>query len=61
MTDFLAALGLMLVFEGVIYGGFPGAARRLAAQMTQLPDNTLRMVGIIAMVAGVALVWLVRR
>lgn len=60
MTDFIAALGLLLVFEGVLYSGFPAAARRLAAQMTQLPDNALRMAGIVAMVAGVALVWLVR-
>lgn len=60
MSDFVAALGLMLVFEGVLYGGFPTAARRLAAQMSLLPDSALRTAGIIAMIAGVGLVWLVR-
>ena len=31
MTDFLAALGLVLVLEGIIYGGMPSLAKRLAA------------------------------
>ncbi|RUY82900.1 DUF2065 family protein, partial [Mesorhizobium sp. M7A.F.Ca.CA.003.01.2.1] len=27
MQDFLAAMGLVLVIEGLVYGGFPGLAR----------------------------------
>ena len=60
MQDFIAALGLMLVFEGVVYGGFPALARRLAAQMLSAPDNVLRVTGLTAMAIGVILIWLVR-
>lgn len=61
MTDFVAALGLVLVLEGLVYGGFPGAAKRLAADVQNVPENVLRVMGLIAMAAGVAIVWLVKR
>ena len=60
LTDFLAALGLMLVFEGILYGGFPAMVRRMAAQMETMPDSTLRRAGIAVAVFGVFLVWIAR-
>jgi uncharacterized protein YjeT (DUF2065 family) len=60
MTDFIAALGLVLVIEGVIYGGFPNLARRLASQVFDAPENTLRIGGLLAIAAGVGIVWLSR-
>ncbi|MDN2566152.1 DUF2065 family protein [Aquibium sp. A9E412] len=60
MADFLAALGLVLVLEGLLYGGAPGLARRLAAEASRLPDSVLRTAGLTAMAVGVAVVWLVR-
>lgn len=60
MGDLIAALGLVLVIEGVIYGGFPDLARRLASQVLDTPENTLRIGGLLAIAAGVAVVWLAR-
>lgn len=60
MTDFLAALGLLFVFEGLLYGGAPQAARRMAEQVQALPDSVLRTVGIGSMILGLGIVWLVR-
>ncbi len=60
MGDLAAAIGLVLVVEGVLYGGFPSLARRLAAEVLSMPENRLRAAGMIAMVAGVSVVWLVR-
>lgn len=60
MTDLLAAIGLMLVLEGLIYGGFPGLAKRLAADVLSIPEQHLRFIGVAVIAAGVALVWLVR-
>ncbi|MDV6224956.1 DUF2065 family protein [Nitratireductor aquimarinus] len=60
MGDFLAALGLVLVIEGLVYGGMPGLAKRLAEQVLEMPDSALRTAGITAMMLGVFLVWLVR-
>ncbi|MGB6120183.1 MAG: DUF2065 domain-containing protein [Mesorhizobium sp.] len=60
MQDFLVAIGLVLVIEGVLYGGFPSLARRMAAQATETPENGLRMAGLAALCIGVFIVWLVR-
>ncbi|PBB90583.1 hypothetical protein CK215_21780 [Mesorhizobium sp. WSM3864] len=60
MQDFLAAIGLVLVIEGLVYGGFPALARTLAAEVLSLPENVLRIAGLAAIALGVAIVWLVR-
>lgn len=60
MSDFLAALGLVLVLEGLVYGGMPRLAKRLAEDVINLPESTLRTGGMIAIAAGVGIVWLVR-
>ncbi len=54
------AMGLVLVVEGLVYGGFPGLARRLATEVLGTPENVLRVAGLIAIAAGVFIVWLAR-
>jgi uncharacterized protein YjeT (DUF2065 family) len=60
VQDFLAAIGLVLVVEGLIYGGFPGLAKRLAAEVMSMPENALRVAGLAAIAIGVGIVWMVR-
>jgi uncharacterized protein YjeT (DUF2065 family) len=60
MTDFLAALGLVFIIEGLIFVAFPQAARRAAVTMTKTPDEALRFVGLLSAVFGLAVLWLVR-
>jgi len=60
MTDFLAALGLVFVIEGLIFAAFPQAARRAVVRMTQTPDEALRLVGLLSVVLGLMELWLVR-
>ena len=60
MSDFIAAMGLVLVIEGVVYGGFPNLARRLATEVLATPETTLRIAGLVAVAAGVGVVWLSR-
>jgi uncharacterized protein YjeT (DUF2065 family) len=60
MTDFLAAIALVFVIEGLIFGAFPEAAKRAVMVMTQTPDQGLRLVGLLSAALGLALLWLVR-
>jgi uncharacterized protein YjeT (DUF2065 family) len=60
MEALFTALGLVLALEGLLYGGFPDMAKRLAAEVAGLPEGTLRTGGLVAMAVGVGLVWLVR-
>jgi uncharacterized protein YjeT (DUF2065 family) len=60
MSDFLVALGLVFVLEGLVFATGPGAAKRAIASVLEMPDSTLRVVGLLSAVFGVVMVWLVR-
>jgi uncharacterized protein YjeT (DUF2065 family) len=60
MSDFLAALGLVFVIEGLVFAAFPEAAKRAVAAMVDTPDQGLRLVGLLSAVFGLVVLWLVR-
>ena len=60
LADALTAIGLLLVFEGLMLAAVPETAKRAMAAMLARPAGLLRIVGVVAMAAGVAVVWLVR-
>jgi len=60
MSDLLVALGLVLVIEGSLYALFPETMKRAIVTLVQSPADALRMGGAASVVAGVALVWLMR-
>lgn len=53
-------MGLVFVVEGVVYGGFPGLAKKLATEVLAMPEGALRAAGLFAIAVGVGIVWLVR-
>jgi uncharacterized protein YjeT (DUF2065 family) len=60
MSDFIVALGLVFVIEGLIFAASPASAKNAMAHVLDTPDGTLRVIGIVSAVLGVVLVWLVR-
>jgi uncharacterized protein YjeT (DUF2065 family) len=60
MTDFLTALGLVLVIEGAIYALFPNGMKRMMSVALAQPAARLRAMGLSAAVIGILIVWLVR-
>jgi len=60
MSDFLVALGLLLVIEGTLYAAFPEGLKRMMTMVQDIPDQSLRSGGLAAIGIGVAVVWLVR-
>jgi uncharacterized protein len=61
MSDLWTSFALVLVIEGCLYALFPEGMKRAAARAVAVPPQALRMAGLAAACAGVALVWLVRR
>ncbi len=59
IDKFLLALGLVLALEGAVYALFPTFLRRIVQQLDMVNDAQLRLGGLVALVAGVVLVWLV--
>ena len=60
MSDFIVALGLVFVLEGLLFSAFPATAKRAMESVQQTPDSSLRTVGIVSAVLGVLLIWAVR-
>ena len=60
MSDFLTALGLVFVIEGLLYAFVPGHLKAVMTLMQSTPEDSLRMGGLIATAVGVALVWVAR-
>ena len=60
-ADFLIGLGILFVLEGLMFAASPAWMRRAMKSAVMTPDNILRMVGIASAVAGLLLIWLVRR
>ena len=60
MLDFVVALGLVFVIEGLLFAAFPGLTKRAMTHVFETPDTVLRAVGIGSAVIGIALIWLVR-
>lgn len=60
MQDLLVALALALAIEGALYALFPDQMRRTVAAILAQPTERIRIMGLVAAVAGVLLVWLIR-
>jgi len=60
MSDFIVALGLVFVIEGLVFAVSPASAKNAMAHVIETADGPLRLVGIVAAVLGVVIVWLVR-
>ncbi|MCP4070110.1 MAG: DUF2065 family protein [Hyphomicrobiales bacterium] len=56
----LIGLAFVFVIEGLIYALFPGGARKMAAQVQNIPESSLRIAGVVALAIGVVGVWLLR-
>lgn len=56
----LAAVALMLVLEGIIPFLYPGKWRNLVAALAQINDRQLRMMGLVSMLLGVGLLYLIK-
>jgi len=56
MSEFIVAIGLVLVIEGLVFAGFPAGAKRLAASAMESPESALRIAGIASAVIGLVLV-----
>jgi len=58
LEDFIRAIALVLVIEGMLPFLSPDGWRQAMAQAGQLSDKALRAIGLVSMVAGVLVLYL---
>lgn len=57
----LLALGLVLIVEGLAYALAPSLIEAMLVALRQIPEAARRTLGLLALVAGLALVWLAKQ
>ncbi len=60
MTELFTALALALAIEGMLYALFPQAMKRFMGQALEAPEQVLRTAGLVAAIAGAAVIALIR-
>jgi uncharacterized protein YjeT (DUF2065 family) len=60
MLDLIAALGLALAVEGILFAAFPDGMRRAMYEAAHSPSDRMRLVGILSAIAGLGIVWVIR-
>lgn len=59
-NDILVAVALVLVFEGIIPFIAPDKFRQALAQLSQLSDQALRIIGLVSMTIGIIFLYILR-
>ncbi len=56
----LLALGLVLIVEGLVYALAPSLVEDLLEALKAMPPEARRLVGMLALVVGLLLVWIAK-
>ncbi|MEI8172134.1 MAG: DUF2065 domain-containing protein [Deltaproteobacteria bacterium] len=57
MKFFLCVLGVVLIIEGLPYFAFPEKVKVFLLKLRDVPDSTLRILGLLVMAIGLILVY----
>lgn len=60
IADLLLGFGFVAIVEGLAFALAPGHVRAALEVMTQMDPERRRLIGLLVVAAGVALVWLAR-
>jgi len=58
-TDFLTAIALLLILEGLLPFASPQSIKKVYKTMMETPESSLRMFGLASIVAGLILLYLI--
>jgi hypothetical protein len=58
---FLCVLGMVFIIEGLPYFAFPEKLKVYMAKISSIPESTLRLLGICAIITGLILLYFGRR
>jgi uncharacterized protein len=60
-SEIMTALALVLVIEGLLPFASPGRYRQMVAQIVTLSDNHIRAAGLVIIVIGLVLLFVIRQ
>tara|TARA_Y100001970_G_C14199169_1_gene840050 strand:+ start:407 stop:592 length:186 start_codon:yes stop_codon:yes gene_type:complete len=60
MKDLITAIGLLLFIEGLIVAMFPSRIKNMLKMIENIPNNKLRLTGILFLLIGFIIIWCIR-
>ena len=60
-SDLLAAFALVLIIEGILPFASPNTLKKVWQNISSMSDQSLRVMGLVSMLAGVVLLTLLRQ
>ncbi len=60
MKDLITAIGLLLFIEGLIVAMFPSRIKNMLKMIESIPNNKLRLTGILFLLIGFIIIWYIR-
>ena len=61
MEFFLSVIGMVMIVEGLPYFAFPDKMKNWIQKVLEMPEGTLRRLGLVLMLVGLTLVYLGKR
>lgn len=61
MIDFLSAVGLIFIIEGLLLFVSPKRLKKILQIITLYPENKIRGIGSISILVGIVLLWIIRK
>ena len=59
ITFILGSLGLLLIFEGLLYAVFPNRMKSMIQKMLEMNNDTLKWGGLMSAILGFLMLWTV--
>ena len=61
MIDFLTAIALIFILEGLLLFISPSRLKKALEIIRRYSENNIRFVGMIAIIIGIVLLWIIRK
>ena len=61
MLDFLSAIGLIFILEGLLLFSSPKRLKKILQIITIYPENKIRIIGGVSVLLGIVLLWIIRK
>jgi uncharacterized protein YjeT (DUF2065 family) len=61
MIDFLSAIGLIFIIEGLLLFISPQRLKKVLEIITLYPEKKIRAIGSVSILVGIVLLWIIRK
>ena len=61
MTEFIIAIGLVLLIEGLLCALFPSKIKNMSKLIEAMPKKSLRIIGMVFSIVGFIIIWYIKK